>query len=160
MAKERTLVMIKPDAIERGLVSDIFDELDRVAKTKKGSRIKTVEILGEQVTQELIEQHYAGLIVRVGDAIKKQLVPYFIGKKLIVAIYEGGEGIRKAIKEKVGPTDPAKAGEDTIRGKWGDDSLEDSFREKRAVRNLAHASDWEDCGEEFRREYYTWERFF
>jgi nucleoside-diphosphate kinase len=155
MTGERTLVMLKPDAIERGLVSAIFAELDETAGNVGAKRTMTVRVDGQSVTIERLEQHYAGAIRKHGEALRKDYLPYFKGKPLVLAVYEGPSGTVRAIKDKVGPTDPLNAPKNSIRGKYGRDSLEQALRENRAVENLVHASD-PDNYQELLEEFEAW----
>lgn len=155
MAGERTLVMLKPDAIERGLVSAIFAELDETAGNVGAKRTVTVCVNGQSVTMGRMEQHYAGAIRKHGEALRTDYLPYFIGKPLVIAVYEGPSGTVKAIKDKVGPTDPLNAPKNSVRGKYGTDSMERALREKRAVENLVHASN-PDNYQELVEEFKAW----
>lgn len=144
---ERTIVFIKPDGVDRNLAEEIFSELD-----KFGERVKTVEL--KEIYPKIIEEHYKRSIEKHGEHLRRKLV-FFRDKKIILALYEGEEVIKK-IKDKVGSTDPSKADKETIRGKWKDDSFDLAMKEDRFIRNLVHASENQ---EDFEREFEVWRGF-
>jgi nucleoside-diphosphate kinase len=148
MEKERTLVFIKPDGVDRNLTSEIFAELDQL-----GNRIKTAEL--KEIYPHIIEKHYKRAIEKHGEHLKRKLV-FFKDKKIILALYEGKDIIKK-IKDKVGATDPSKAEKGTIRHKWNDgESFDLAMQEDRFIRNLVHAS---ENKEDFEREFDVWRSF-
>tara|TARA_Y100000310_G_C20609258_1_gene777157 strand:+ start:81 stop:527 length:447 start_codon:yes stop_codon:yes gene_type:complete len=143
--KEQTLIIIKPDATH---ISDkIFLELDKL-----GEKIKEVEIIA---TPEDIYKHYKPSIEKHGKFLQKWLEDYLLEGKIILSIYEGFDIIKK-IKNILGETDPSTSQPNTIRGKYGKDSLEKSLKEKRAVRTLVHAS---ESKQEAKRELKVWKRY-
>lgn len=146
--KERTLVFIKPDGVDRGLAENIFSELDKL-----GKRIKTVEL--REIYPEAIEEHYKESIKKHGEHLKRKLA-FFKDKMIILALYEGEDVIKK-IKDKVGATDPSKAEKGTIREMWNDDeSFDKAMKEDRFIRNLVHASENQ---KEFEREFGVWKKY-
>jgi len=146
MADEQTLVMIKPDGIE--IAEQIFIELDQI-----GRRVKTVRI--PNVPIEKILAHYEEPIQRHGEFLRHNITDFFANQTIILAIYEGPRIIQR-MRDKIGPTDPAKAPEGTIRGDYCNDNLETSIREGRFVRNAVHAS---DSPENFQYEYNVWREY-
>jgi nucleoside-diphosphate kinase len=140
---ERTLIIIKPEHVH--LADEILNELDRY-----GERVKTVHL--EAVPLEIIERHYA---IHKGQVFYPWLITQFAGKPVVLAVYEGVDIIRK-MSGAIGPTDPAKAPKDTIRGRYGDDSMERSMAEKRATRNVIHRS---ATPEEAEKEIAVWRRY-
>jgi len=146
MADEQTLVMIKPDGIE--IAEQIFRELDQI-----GRRIRTVKV--PNVPIEKILAHYEEPIQRHGEFLRQNIIDFFKNKTIILALYEG-QSIIQRIRNKIGPTDPAKAPKGTIRGDYCNDNLETSIREGRFVRNAVHAS---DSKENFRYEYNIWREY-
>lgn len=144
---ERTLIIIKPDAVERNLTGEIFSELDFI-----GKRIATINL---KASMNKILEHYADSIKKHGEILRNKLFA-FDEKKIILALYEGEDVIAK-MKEKIGATDPIKSADGTIRKKFGDDSLDIAMKEVRMVRNLVHAS---GSKEEFEKEFKVWKEFF
>ncbi len=118
---EKSLILVKPDGIQRGLVGDIINRFER-----KGLKIIGIKMLN--VEDPVLEQHYSHLRDKPFFAdIKK-----FMKSSPIVALaLEGGEGSVAAIRTLVGPTKGQEAPAGTIRGDFG---LSGS-------NNIVHASD-------------------
>jgi nucleoside-diphosphate kinase len=119
-AMERTLVLIKPDAMQRGLAGEILGRLER-----RGLRIVGLKLL--QVDRALAERHYGE---HVGKPFYEGLVSYITACPIIAIALEG-TGAVEAVRSTVGKTNPREAAPGTIRGDFG---LE-------IGRNLIHGSD-------------------
>ena len=122
---ERTLVLVKPDGVQRGLAGEIIHRLER-----RGLRIVGMKLM--QVTRELAEQHYGE---HVGKPFYEGLVGYITSSPVIAAVFEGTNAAA-AVRGSVGATNPSESGAGTIRGDFG---LE-------IGRNLVHASDSPESG--------------
>jgi len=117
---ERTLVLIKPDAMQRGLAFEILGRLER-----RGLRIVGLKLL--QVDRALAERHYGE---HVGKPFYEGLVGYITAFPIIAACFEG-TGAVESVRASMGKTNPREAAPGTIRGDFG---LE-------IGRNLVHGSD-------------------
>ena len=117
---ERTLVLIKPDAMQRGLSGEVISRLER-----RGLKIVAIRML--KVTRALAKQHYAE---HEGKAFFAGLVEYITSSPIIAAVFEGNGAI-KATRQTMGATNPIEAATGSIRADFG---LEKG-------RNLTHASD-------------------
>lgn len=117
---ERTLVIVKPDGVQRGLVGEIIQRFE-----KRGLRIAALKMV--QVSRDLAEKHYA---VHRGKFFYEGLVSYISSSPVVVMVIEGYEAIT-AVRAMVGSTRPHEAAAGTIRG---DLAL-------MGLRNLIHASD-------------------
>ncbi len=159
---EQTLILLKPDAVERGLEEDILARFE-----KSGLRVvnKKEVVPGPSLIREHYPESMAESLGKKADKaanikdfkahglkVLNWLRDYLMGKTAVAVILEGKDAIKKA-REITGTTDPSKAEEGTIRGDWGKDSLKDSTREERACRNLVHAS---GDKEEAEREIELW----
>jgi nucleoside-diphosphate kinase len=125
---ERTLILVKPDAFERGLTGEILARFER-----KGLRIVAMKHM--TVEKDLAEQHYAEHRERpfFGD-----LVEFITGGPLVALVLEGHEAI-KAARQVIGATNPLEAAPGSIRGDYalevqtnmvhGSDAPESSARE-------------------------------
>ena len=130
---ERTLVLIKPDGVERQLIGEIINRIER-----KGLTIAALEL--RQVSQELAGQHYAE---HEGKPFFGSLLEFITSGQVVAAIVEGPRAIA-AFRQLAGGTDPVeKATPGTIRGDFG---LQTQF-------NLVHGSDSEDSA---KREIALW----
>jgi nucleoside-diphosphate kinase len=120
MAEESTLLIIKPDAVRRGLVGEILSRLER-----KGLRIDAMRTM--QIDRDLAENHYAE---HTEKPFFDELVEFITSGDVIVAKVSGREAI-SVLRGLMGATDPAKAAQGTIRGDLGIQITE----------NLVHGSD-------------------
>ncbi len=118
---ERTLVIIKPDAVERGLVGEIVGRLEA-----KGLRMLAA-VLG-QMPLEIAERHYEE---HKGKPFFGELIEFITRSPSLVAVVEGPEGTHAVVRALMGATDPKKAAPGTIRGDLGTEMPD----------NLVHGSD-------------------
>ena len=126
MEKERTFVMIKPDAVQRGLVGEIISRFE-----KKGIKIVAMKML--KVNRELAEKHYA---VHKGKPFFEPTVKYITSSPVIAMVLEGYNVI-EMVRSMVGKTNPQEAAAGTIRGDYG----------QHIGRNIIHASDGKETAE-------------
>ena len=105
---ERSLVLIKPDAIQRGLVGTIIARLEKV-----GLKLVAMKIL--HMDKALAQRHYA---IHKDKPFFDSLVSYITSASIIAIIFEGKEAV-ELIRKTMGATDPAKAEPGTIRGDFG-----------------------------------------
>lgn len=105
---ERTLVLVKPDAVQRGLAGEIIGRLER-----RGLKLAGMKLM--QVTPELARRHYGA---HVGKPFFEGLVK-FITSSPLVAIAVEGENAVDVVRTTMGATNPADAAPGTIRGDLG-----------------------------------------
>jgi nucleoside-diphosphate kinase len=105
MAVERTLVLAKPDAVERGLAGEIVMRLER-----RGLVLLAAKLL--RVDRTLAEQHYAE---HVEKPFFGELIAFITSGPTLALVVEG-EGAIATVRQTMGATDPAQAGPGTIRG--------------------------------------------
>ena len=117
---ERSLVLIKPDAIQRGLAGEIISRMER-----KGLKIVAMKMLN--MDKNLAQRHYA---IHKGKAFFDDLVNFITSSPVIAIIFQGKNAV-EIIRQMMGETDPAKAYRGTIRGDFGID----------IGQNLVHGSD-------------------
>ena len=117
---DRSLVLIKPDAIQRALAGQIISRLER-----KGLKIIAMKIL--HMDKDLAQRHYA---IHKGKPFFDDLVSFITSSPLIAVVLQGENAVQ-IIRQMMGETDPAKASSGTIRGDFGID----------IGRNLVHGSD-------------------
>jgi nucleoside-diphosphate kinase len=130
---ERTLLLIKPDGVERRLVGEIIGRIER-----KGLTVAALEM--RVIDDELARQHYAE---HDGKPFFGSLLEFITSGPLVVAIVEGPRSVA-AVRQLAGATDPVEnAAPGTIRGDFG---LETQF-------NLVHGS---DSPESAQREIALW----
>jgi len=124
---ERSLVLIKPDAMQRGLAGTIISCLER-----QGLKLVALKML--HMDKALAERHYA---IHANKPFFKGLVNYISSAPIMAIVFEG-KGAVETIRKAMGATDPAKAEAGTIRGDFGLD----------IGRNTIHGSDSVDTAEE------------
>ncbi len=129
---ERTLVLVKPDGVSRGLVGEVIGRIERKGLTLAALELRTVD-------RSLAEQHYAE---HVGKPFFESLLEFITSGSLVAAIVEGERAI-EAFRQLAGATDPVKAATGSIRG---DHALEVQF-------NIVHGS---DSPESAKREIDLW----
>ncbi len=117
---ERTLVIVKPDGVQRGLVGEVLKRLEA-----RGLKMVALKMMA--VSQELARRHYA---VHTGKPFFEPLISYITSSPVVVAVFEGKDAIA-AVRSSVGSTNPVQAAPGSIRG---DLAME-------IGRNLIHASD-------------------
>jgi nucleoside-diphosphate kinase len=132
MAAERTLVLIKPDAMQRALAGEILARFER-----RGLIVRAAKLI--LVDRELAERHYAE---HAEKAFFGELVQFITSAPTLALVLEG-EGAVAVVRETIGATDPAKAAPGTIRG-----DLALSMPD-----NLVHGS---DAPETAKREIELW----
>lgn len=105
---ERSLVLIKPDAMQSGLAGAIISRL-------QGQGLKLVALKMLHMDRALAERHYA---IHAGKSFFEDLINYIISTPIIAIVFEGEEAVG-AIRRIMGATDPAKAEPGTIRADFG-----------------------------------------
>jgi nucleoside-diphosphate kinase len=117
---ERTLIIVKPEGVQRGLIGDIISRFER-----RGLKIIGMKFI--QITPELAEQHYG---VHKGKPFYPGLVKHITSGPVVVAVVEGPKAI-SVVRTTMGATNAAEAIPGTIRGDY---ALEIGF-------NIIHGSD-------------------
>ena len=155
---EKTLVIIKPDGVTRGLIGEIISRFERVG-------LKLLDMKMVSTTSEHVVAHYtldAGWKDSVGqktltsykekgltppsedpivlaDAVLGRLSRYMTAGPVIPMIWEGSHAV-KIVRKLIGGTEPLSSDVGTIRGDYVMDSYQLAVDEDRSVRNLVHAS--------------------
>ncbi len=123
---EKTLVLVKPDGVQRGLIGEVIARLER-----RGLRLVGAKFL--QVSQELAETHYA---VHKGKPFYEKLIKYITSAPVMAMAWEGPNAVA-AVRQTMGATRPTEAAPGSLRH---DFALE-------VGRNLTHGSDSVENGE-------------
>lgn len=156
-SKEKTLVIIKPDGIQRNLIGEIVSRYERIG-------LKLVGIKMMHATEDLIRNHYTldpGWFKSVGEkgikglldkgltptmnademahAVLNRLIRYMTSGPIIAMIWQGAHAV-KIVRKITGGTEPLTSDVGTIRGDYVLDSYQMSNDDDRAVRNIVHAS--------------------
>ena len=123
---ERTLVLIKPDGVRRGMIGDVVSRIER-----KGLRIVAMEL--RKLDRDTAETHYAE---HLGKPFFASLVEFITSGPLVAIVVDGPRAV-EAVRKLAGATDPLNAAPGTIRGDFG---LE-------VQQNIVHGSDSRDSAE-------------
>jgi nucleoside-diphosphate kinase len=168
---EQTLVLIKPDGVQRGLVGEIIGRFEQVG-------LKLIALKMVHASHEDVDKHYAlteewmravyGKAkakyeannqpfpypdhVAYGTEIKNGLVTFLKSAPIIAVVLEGEQAV-SLIRKMVGATEPASAAPGTIRGDLSHDTYALSNTQNRPLRNLIHASGTVD---EAKQEIPVW----
>ncbi len=118
---DRTLIICKPDAVERGLVGEIIGRFER-----KGLKLAAAEL--RVLSVETLARHYEE---HQGKAFYDDLVKFMSRGPVLVAVIEGVPDTWRVVRQMVGATDPLQASPGTVRGDLGSEFTE----------NLIHGSD-------------------
>jgi nucleoside-diphosphate kinase len=172
---ERTLMMVKPDGVERKLVGEVIKRIEqsglKIVAIKMGRPTRKFgekfypntkewyQSVGERAKAAFEKQgldvkksYGSDIPIEMGKVVKKWLV-YFISSGHVVAMVVEGENAIQRIKKLCGNTYPNLADKGTIRGDFGTDTVERANGEGRSIRNLVHAP---DSKEEAEREISLW----
>ncbi|MDD2234341.1 MAG: nucleoside-diphosphate kinase [Desulfitobacteriaceae bacterium] len=148
---ERTFLMIKPDAVQRGLVGVIIAKLEA-----KGFKLVGLKLI--QVDRALAEEHY---VEHKGKGFFEPTVEYIMSSPVVAMVWEGKNIVAMA-REMMGATNPANANPGSIRGAYGmdisrniihgSDSLTSAEREINLYFKPAELLDYKKAGEEWLSE--------
>ncbi len=123
---EKTLVLVKPDGVQRGLIGEVIVRLER-----RGLRLIGAKFM--QVSIDLAETHYA---IHKGKAFYEGLIKYITSAPVMAMVWEGPNAI-VAVRQTMGSTRPTEAAPGSIRHDFA----------LQVGRNLTHASDTPENGE-------------
>ncbi|MEW6723035.1 MAG: nucleoside-diphosphate kinase [Candidatus Micrarchaeota archaeon] len=137
--KERTLLLIKPDALQRGLLGEILSRFER-----KGFKIVGMKML--KMGKELSREHYAHLVAK---PFYPDLEKFMTEHPVVAAVVEGKEAV-EVTRLIVGPTNASKAPGGTIRGDFSNSTS----------RNIIHASDSKETAEKEVKRFFRPEELF
>ena len=118
---ERTLVIVKPDGVERRLSGEIIARLERKGLSLVAAELRTIE-------REIATVHYEE---HDGKPFFESLVDFITRSPALIMVFEGPENTYKVVRTLMGVTNPAEAAPGTIRGDFGLEMTE----------NLIHGSD-------------------
>ncbi len=159
---ERTLVVLKPDAVARGLIGEVITRFERL-----GLEFERIEL--RRAPRELIEQHYPSdeawlasvgqktlgdyaktgvdpqkelgtdSAVEIGKMVKAWLIDFMTEGPVLAMVASGNRAV-EVVRKAVGSTLPVNAVPGSVRGDYSIDSPDLANKEKRPIRNLIHAS--------------------
>jgi len=182
MKKQRALLIIKPDGVQRGIIGKIITRFETVG-------LKIIGLKFEMATSEKVVAHYpeteawfkkvgertltnyqkkgldARTVFRTNDAVsigkivKGWLVTYFQESPVFMAVVEGYDCI-EIVRKLSGNTIPVLAAPGTVRGDFSHDTIDLANEQNRPLRNIIHASDSPEDGEKEVNLWFTKEELF
>jgi nucleoside-diphosphate kinase len=145
---EKTLVLLKPDAVKRGVVGEVISRFE-----KEGLKILGTKMVHPD--EEHYHHHYetiSALKSRAGEDIFQKNTEFMMSGPVVAIVLEGEDAVNK-VRQLVGPTDPAQAEPGTIRGDLGHMTLEEANTNNVGLQNIIHAS---GNSEEAKQEVDHW----
>ncbi|MBA7599197.1 Nucleoside diphosphate kinase [subsurface metagenome] len=129
---EKTVVMVKPDGIQRKLVGEIIKRIE-------SERLDIVNIKVAKLTEDQVSEFYKESLKKFPQ-IKKRIIDYMIEGPSILMIVEGEDAIQK-VRNIRGLSDPSKSPVGSIRKDFaGDQNMEELTKKGEATKNIMHAS--------------------
>jgi nucleoside-diphosphate kinase len=129
---ERTLVLLKPDAVARGLMGRVLQRFEDVGLKVVGMKMK-------QIDAELARKHYFDLEERFGKSVFDVTAGFMQSGPVVAMVLEGVEAV-SLVRKLVGPTFPNQAPPGTIRGDFAHHSKAHTEAQHKVIANLIHAS--------------------
>lgn len=143
---ERTLILLKPDAIERGLVGEITQRFEKV-----GLKIVGLKMLIP--SEDRASGHYTeDLAIRRGEHVRKMMIDMLTSGPIVALVLEGVEAVELA-RKMIGGTEPKSAAPGTIRGDYSHTSFKHADAAGTGIFNLIHGS---SSVEEAQQEITVW----
>jgi len=134
MPIERTLIIVKPDAVQQG---HHYEVLDRFRK----AGLRTIASYSTVLPKDLVNHHYIHVRENVGDEIADRITDFMISSPVHVVLLEGIDAVDR-VREMCGPkSQPRDNLPGTIRYEFSSDTFEQADAEKRALLNVIHSSD-------------------
>ncbi len=130
---ERSLVLLKPDAIDRGLIGEIITRFEKV-----GLKIAGLKMI--QATEEHAKKHYTeDVAIRRGEHVRKMMIDMLMSGPVVAICLEGVEAV-ELVRKLIGGTEPKSALPGTIRGDYSHVSFKHADEKGIGIMNLVHAS--------------------
>lgn len=130
---ERTLILLKPDAIQRGIVGEVIQRFEKVGAKMVGMKLLVSD-------KDTALKHYTeDLAKRRGEKIRKMMVEMLTSGPIIAAVFEGVDVV-EVVRKLVGATEPKSAVPGTIRGDFAHVSYKYADEKGIGIFNLIHAS--------------------
>lgn len=132
---EQTLVLLKPDALQRGLAGEILSRFE-----KAGLKIVGVKMVHPD--EQHYDHHYetiSKLKTRAGEDVHRLNIEFMVSSPVIAVVLEGVEAV-SLVRKMIGATEPKSAAPGTIRGDYAHMSVAHANSKDRALPNLVHAS--------------------
>jgi len=128
---ERTLTIIKPDAVEKKVIGEVIKRLEK-------QNIRPVAMKMIKINERQAKKFYKHLKNKIPEPVFRSIVDYMTSNRVVLIVWQG-PGVVKKVRKISGPTDPKKAKKYQIRALSKED-LEKKFKRGKAVKNIIHSS--------------------
>lgn len=142
---EQTLVLIKPDGVQRGLIGESIKRFEQ-----RGFKIIGLKLI--KIDENFAKKHYSDIAERRGEKVFKSLMKYITEGPVVAIVIQGVNAVEN-IRKIVGPTESSSATPGTIRGDFSHTSFSYSDSKNLPLKNLIHAS---GSSEEAKAEVALW----
>ena len=142
---EQTLVLLKPDAVKRGLMGRVISRFEDAGLKVVGSKMVLIN-------EEFGKKHYYDIAARRGEKVLQVLLKFMTTSPVMALCLEGVNAV-EVVRKLVGGTEPKSALPGTIRGDFAHMSYADADGQNKAIENLIHAS---GNAEEAKQEIALW----
>lgn len=129
---QRTLVLIKPDGVQRALTGECLQRFEKVG-------LKLIGIKMLNPTKEILDKHYFDLGQRRGDNVKNRMIDYMSNGPIVAMVFEGVEAV-EIVRKMAGTTDPKSSPPGTIRGDFTHLTMAYADLKDVPLKNVIHAS--------------------
>lgn len=152
MKIERTLVVLKPDAIQRGLVGEIITRFEKPG-------LKLIGMKMVHVDRDFSSKHYGVLMERYGERIAGSSIDFMSSDPVIAMVWEG-VGAAEKVRTIIGSTYPHQSPAGTIRGDMAHVSKDYANNQGIVVKNLIHGSAPDESPEDEVKHWFKDEELF
>lgn len=182
MQKQKALIIIKPDGVQRGLLGKITTRFEQVGlkiiglkfetatKEKVIAHYPTTDAWFEKVGQRTLSNYAkkgldakkifkTDVAIEIGKIVKSWLITYFQESPVLIMALEGYDCI-EIVRKISGNTIPVLANPGTVRGDFSHDTIDLANEQSRPLRNIIHASDAVEDGEKEVNLWFTKEELF
>ena len=140
MALQRSLVLLKPDALDRGIIGEIITRFER-----RGIKVVGLKMLVSE--KDTAEKHYTeDLAKRRGEKVREMMIAMLTSGPILAVVLEGID-IVDVVRQMIGATEPKSAAPGTIRGDYAHVSYSYADEKGIGIFNLIHASDSQESAQ-------------
>jgi nucleoside-diphosphate kinase len=133
MVKEKTLIIIKPDGVQKKLIGEALRRFE-----KAGLDITHLEV--KKIKKSTARKFYSHLKNKLHPKLFDNIIEYISSGKVVVGLIEGKNAAER-VRKLVGPTNPKAAPKGTIRGDLAEADMKKCIKQKKAVKNIIHSSE-------------------
>jgi len=133
MKKEKTLIIVKPDGVQRKLIGQALARFE-----KAGLDIAHLEI--RKIKKSVARKFYGHLKKKLHPKLFDNIIEYMTSNKVVIGLIEGDNAAAR-VRKLVGKTNPKEAEKGTIRADFGEEDMRVCIKKNKAVKNIIHSSE-------------------